>query len=221
MRIFFTILLLIQTLFSLAQIDFLPYKIIPVGSSPQVLAIGDINNDGMNDIIIGTTNGINYENDLKIFVFYQNNQGGLHPPINYSYSTLYPGICSMTIADVNNDKLNDVIIGYNEKIGIFFQNSAGLLDPIQSIYSGAGVDGTKCGDLNNDGLLDIVVSHSKEDFIRVFYQSFTGFSSITYKKPISEYNDIDVGDHNGDGLDDVLLTANEKNDGFHVFIQSN
>jgi len=213
--------LVLNTTFAFAQISLLPYQAIETGSHADVVSIADINNDGLGDVVLGTGYYFDPVNDYKLFVFIQNQQGALNAPVIYPYPVVYPGISSIATADVNNDLLNDVIIGYGDSIGVFFQNTSGTLSSVQSFYSGVRVDGVKCGDLNNDGLTDIAVSHQTESFIRVFYQHTTGFTDTSYPKPLGGFSEIDVGDVNDDGLDDVIFMAGSGQvGGIHVYTQN-
>jgi hypothetical protein len=94
-----------------AQISFAPRKDIKIGLSyPKVVCVGDINNDGLNDLIVGTGHYIDTLNDNKIIIYLQDKQGNLLAPIRYPYPLKYD-INSICINDVNNDGLNDIIIG--------------------------------------------------------------------------------------------------------------
>ncbi len=109
---------------------------------------------------------------LKMIIIFsfiiRNPDSTLAAPVSIKYPDPYPGLDVLHISDVNNDKLNDVIIGYSDSIGIFFQDQLGGLEPVKTWYSGRDVDGLKTGDLNNDGLNDIAVCHWNDDFIKGF-----------------------------------------------------
>jgi hypothetical protein len=203
-----------------AQIGFQPYQAFNVGSWPETVCIKDVNNDGLNDVVMGTAFYFDEINDYKIFVWLQNSQGGLANPAIYAYPKTYPGLRAMDIADVNNDHLNDVIIGYGDSIGIFFQNTSGTLNPVRSYYSGTGVDCLRGGDLNHDNLTDIVVCHWNDNYIRVFYQALPGFSQKTYGKPNGGYDEVDIGDVNNDGLNDVVFMSGQGVSGIYVYTQN-
>ncbi|MBE7442061.1 MAG: VCBS repeat-containing protein [Flavobacteriales bacterium] len=189
-----------------SQIDFLPYQSINLNSDVEVVCIGDVNNDGLNDVVIGTDFSFNPVLDYKIFVYLQDNFGNLLPATIYSYPN--NAIMTIDIGDVNNDQLNDIVIGYGDSIGIFYQNGVGLLNPLVSFYSGISVGELKIGDLNNDGLFDISVGHKGSNFIKLFLQDVSGFNQVTYTQPQSNNrSEIAIADVNSDGLNDVVYMA--------------
>jgi hypothetical protein len=193
-------------------IDFDQYVTYPTGSWPEVVAIGDVNNDNLNDVVIGTSFYFDSLNDYKIFVFAQNAAGELDPPVKYDGGD----ITSIDIDDLNNDILLDVVIGFGDSIGVFFQDISGVLQPKVAYHSGNDVDGVKIADFNNDNLMDIVSCHWNDSFIKVFTQEPYGIfdSTVTYSINQGGYDEIDAGDVTDDGLDDVIfmrgqLYANE------------
>lgn len=222
--ILFIFLLNLIAVSGYSQISFAPYQAYATGSYPQVVCVGDVNNDGLNDVVLGTGTYSDPTNDYKIFVYLQNSSGSLNAPIKYSYPNTYPGISSISIADVDNNGLNDVIIGYGYSVGVFFQNSNGTLNAITNYYSGDNinkVDGITTGDLNNDGLTDIAVSHWGGTVISVLYQNSSGdFTTQNYAAPSEVFGQIEVGDVNNDKLNDVVLMLGQSSGGIHVFTQN-
>lgn len=201
------LLLVTINLFTLSysQINFTKVRQ-DVESDLKVVDIGDINNDGLDDVIVGAGYMFDNINSYNLLVYYQNTDGTLKNPIKVKYPDSYPGLQAIDIADLNNDTLYDVVISYGDSIGIFFQNQLGNLEPIKSYYSGKKVDGLKTGDLNNDGLKDIAACHWRDNYIRVFFQAATGtFQIKDVKMRTAGYDELDIADMNNDGLDDIVF----------------
>jgi len=214
-----TILLSFISIPLFSQISFLPYQVYYTGSNPQVVAIGDLNNDGLNDIALGTGFYFDSINDFKVFIYYQNNLGNLTSPVVYSYPN-GGGIKAISIGDVNNDSLMDLIIGYDDSIGIFYQNLSGALDSLVSYYSGNDVDCIRTGDLNNDSRTDIAVSHWNSPYIKIFYQDTIGFHTYNYTSPQAGRDEIEIGDLNNDGLNDLVFMPGQLITGIRVYYQN-
>lgn len=190
------------------------------GSVFEVVAVGDIDNNGREDIVTATGFYFSPQFDYQLLVYSQSESGTFPTTLYYPYSNVYPGIKAIAVNDANNDALNDVIIGYGDSIGIFFQNTSGALNPMVSYYSGTSVDDIKVADVNNDGREDIVVCHWNDNFIRVFYQTPTAFTTNIYAKPQGGYDEIEIGDMDSDGLNDVVYMAGQGIGGIHVFKQN-
>jgi hypothetical protein len=221
LRIGLALLVILSLIESSFGQTFAPYYAITTGSSARVVAIGDLNNDGLNDVALGTGNASDPTNDYKVFVFYQDYSGYLSLPVKYSYPHITGnGLRAISIGDVNNDQLNDVVIGNDNSVGIYYQNNLGLLNPIVSYTTGYGVDGVKVGDLNNDGLSDIAVSHWNSSYIKVLYQTSTIFNIFSYSNPQSGYDEIDIADVTNDGLNDLVFMAGQGYYALRVFKQN-
>ncbi len=223
MRAAFLFVLSITCSLLIAQTDFLPYQKIFSGSNPSVVRISDMNNDGLEDIVMGTQSYFDPLNDFRVFVFHQDTTGGLNLTTSMQYSganNTSGYIFGMDVADINNDSLNDLIIVFGDSLGIFYQNAAGILSSMQTYYSGVRTDVVKAGDLNNDGLVDIAVAHWIDDNIKVFYQNPGGFSQQTYPKPNGGWGDIEIADINNDGLEDIVYTHAPANSQLYVFKQT-
>lgn len=167
--------------------------------------IGDINNDGLKDLVIGSGYYFDDTNDYSIIIYKQAQDGNLSSPTMFKYPKAYPGLKVLKISDLNNDKLNDIVIGYSDSIGIYYQLKSGGFSKINSFFSGHSVDGLKTGDLNNDGLTDIAVCHWNDPFIKIFTQKTDGsFSTKAVAIKNAGYDEIDIADVNGDNLNDII-----------------
>lgn len=182
---------------SLDSTLFQQYEIIDIGGEGIATAIGDLNHDTRNDLVV-TTWG-------QVKILYQNSDGTLSYPISYSGGSS-PN--SLDIGDLNNDSLNDLVVvdGYNN-IGVFLQNADGTLNPSIKYASLSSPCAVKIGDVNNDKLNDVVVTHGYENYIGVFTQKNDGTLNPMVAYPaINNFwkSDIGIGDFNHDGLQDVV-----------------
>lgn len=192
---------------------FAPYQAISVGSWPEAVAIGDVNNDGRNDVILTTSYYFDQENDYHLFVFLQNSSGGLSSPIKYPAGNGE----SVDIADLNNDGRNDVVVTDDNAIGVFLQNADGTLAS-KLLYSSAhssfsNTYKVKTGDFNNDNLMDVVAIDwgTQSHNVEVYLQNNTGTlnAPVTYVVEHGGYDDLEVGDVNHDGLTDIIVMSGQ------------
>lgn len=190
---------------------FLSYTAIPTGSWPEAIAIGDVNNDGRNDIVMTTGFYFDNANDYKIFVFLQNATGGLDPPVKYATSAFGNRPSTIAIGDINNDGKNDVVIGNSGSgIEVFLQNNSGSLNS-GVFYSSSDSHKIRIADLNNDGLLDIVGIGWGTNTASVWLQNGSGTlnTPAIYSVTHGGYDDLEVGDVNNDGLTDIIVMSGQ------------
>ena len=187
-----------------------PYFAIGESTSPAAVAIGDVNNDGLNDIVA--------TNEDFLLVFTQIITGGYDSPVLYPHPRRSIEPQSVDIGDLNHDGLLDVIIGDFDSvdeetgsyIGVYYQNPSGSLDPMREITT-VNAFSIKVGDLNNDGLDDIVGLSMgfNYDTLEIILQNTTG-DLIRYGEFIVNhggFDEVDIGDVNNDNLNDIVVLS--------------
>ncbi|WP_294238742.1 T9SS type A sorting domain-containing protein [uncultured Chryseobacterium sp.] len=208
---YFLFLLLISFQ-AFSQISFLPYENKWTGSWPEVVKIGDVNNDGRNDVVLGLQAYGSSVNNHSILVYLQNANGTLDAPVRYPYATDYKIIGSIDIGDLNQDGKNDIIVGIKSPssfYGIFYQNASGTLDPIVSTPITETIERVRIADMNRDGRNDIILSNWQN--IQVLYQQNTAgtFQGISIPKPANAYYYptpmMEIADMNNDSSNDLVI----------------
>ena len=204
--------------YSFGQISFdnTIFRIPNTTATLEAVEIGDVNNDGLNDMAIVANK--DYEtNEHYVYIYKQLLEGGFSEPIKLPYLETYLYVSDIEIADLNNDGLNDIAILYhfNGTVGIFYQQIDGSFSDIQE-YTGIDnwYSGIRCGDLNNDGLIDIIgCNNTSDQTYRILYQKPEGgFSLSTISSTINFFSrcPIEIGDLNGDGLNDIVMSCYSK-----------
>lgn len=122
-------------------------------SNTRAAAVGDMNADGLVDIIIG---------DQRRGVFVVRNRGKRRLPEAYLVTGPGREPYSVAVADLNNDGALDIVVGYRQSAGsIFFGDGSGSLYREASWNDGDGsVYGLALADLNADGWVDIAAARS-------------------------------------------------------------
>jgi hypothetical protein len=176
------------------------------------LARGDVNNDGIPDLIMGNNGG---SSGAAVTVFLGNGDGTFKAPLD---SGLGSSAFDMTVGDFNGDGFLDVAVGgyVNGSQGvleILLGNGDGTFRAGQTINLPDIPRSITVGDFNGDGKLDIALAIDQ----MYFYQgagdgTFTSAATLKVGNQSLLYESR-VGDFNGDGKPDVAVS-----DGFKVYV---
>jgi uncharacterized protein YxjI len=176
------------------------------GTRTEALAVGDLNNDGWDDVVV--TNA----NSNTISVFLQQANGTLAARTTYVTGI---GPDAVAVGDVNGDGLDDVAVAnWNSAfISIFIQNGSGTLNAkVDYASPQAGYDDIAIGDVNGDGLNDVVKMNGQlyaNPDLSVFTQTGVGTlnSAVSYSVTGNLLGSgIGIGDVTGDGKTDVVMS---------------
>ena len=125
------------------------------------MSIGDVNGDGMADIVIAMDNGI-------VHVYWQGEAGF---GTDHSSITLSYGISSMTIGDLNDDNVMEIaVLTSNPRIINVLNNSQIGLRIIGNFTPGAGAGTVLASDANGDHRVDLIASASNSSSVSIWHQ---------------------------------------------------
>jgi hypothetical protein len=175
------------------------------GSLPNVLGIGDFNNDIRLDIVVGSMDS----NNIGIFLGYGSEPFGAMTPYRTGDRS-QPN--SIAIGDFNNDSWSDIAVAnYGaDNVGVFLGlNGIFILTMTYSTGIGSAPYSVAVSDFNNDNQLDIVVTNSGTDNIAILfgYGNGTFASGVTYSTGAgSQPYMLTIDDFNNDNISDIAVT---------------
>ncbi|MFC2137426.1 FG-GAP-like repeat-containing protein [Bacteroidota bacterium] len=199
-----------------------------------VSKLGDVNNDGYDDVIVGAPeSNFNGTNSGKVCIYYGSENMDSIADINFTGETAedYFGSVIASAGDVNNDGFDDLLIGlpnddslgYNAGVVYFYYGGITKKDkpdliftdknPDANDYYGYSVSGA--GDVNNDGFDDIVISAPVNQSGRAYLYygsvSMDTTADLVFMSSDDEYEFGEsvscAGDVNNDGYDDIIIGA--------------
>lgn len=222
------------------EYDLLSGSIDGDGFGVSVALAGDLNGDEYDDIVIGIPGNDTGEYKAGAIRIYNGSSSGLNEENNI---TIYGdflwdklGYCVASGGDVNSDGYNDVVstaIGSDVggpvygKVSAYFGSSNGINTTEHATVIGETSftqfgDGLSLVDVDNDGYSNVLIGAYKNNSYRgkvfLLHVDLFGMPEL----PILEFNGsqgdklyrgFGIGDHDGDGFDDYIISNYEEGNG--------
>ncbi len=206
----------------------------PVGMKPSDVAVGDLNGDNIADIVTANSgNGASDIHSSTVSVLVGQADGEFKSTVNYSvyiesvdYNTFTPN--SVTIGDFNKDSFMDLAVSNrdsltNEHHIVLLLGEAPQSDgtlafsepiPIRVGYEPSSITAS---DINGDGNLDFIITHSSEGKVSILTNNGNLSSMSTTEYPIGNNPRTSViGDMNGDGHADIIAVTTGDSAGISI-----
>ena len=169
--------------------------------TPNQLKAGDFNNDGITDVVVGTTFGGGTQN---LNVILNNGNGTFKSGFGVGGLSSRPWVAD--VGDINNDGKLDILVGKESTVGlsVVLGNGDGSFQLASSISTGATSDDVVLSDINRDGKLDFVVSVSGTT---LYYAMGNGNGTFGAQVSLSSSGQLEMLDYNGDGYVDIAATG--------------
>lgn len=202
---------------AMAAYDFVSVPERRLGTRVGAIAIGDVNGDGLDDVVLASTFDFDIDNDHHVFVYLQQPDGSLAEPAKFAYAE-FSGSVDLALGDLDNDGIRDIIVGAEGRLSLLIANDLGgftgtsFSTPVSSVSTTVAVM-----DIDRDGDLDVIGQYASEGATLFFGDGNGGVASMS---PLSTRaqgdNDLKIGDVTGDGRGDLVL-ASANASGFFVY----
>ncbi|MEO0651892.1 MAG: VCBS repeat-containing protein, partial [Planctomycetota bacterium] len=174
---------------------------VALASLPSDVALADLTGNGELDVVVS------FEGLARIEVREGNGDATVGAAQSYATQT---GIEDLTLVDLNGDGRSDVVAvaDSTSDVSVLLAQADGTLGPETRFPAGSGASRVAAGDFDNDGNQDlVVVQGSGPGDVVALVLAGDGAGNFVQSSQLSSPNlvaiDVETGDVDGDGIDDV------------------
>ena len=181
------------------------------GLSPTSVAVGDLNGDGAQDLVVANGGG------NSVSVLLGDGDGTFRAQVSYGTGR---APSSVQIADVNWDGIQDLVVAdaMDNDVSVFLGNGDGTFQAPTSYRTGRLPRKVAIGDFNGDGYPDIATANAKDNNVTVLLGNGDGTFGTAHAFAVGlDPESIETGDLNGDGIAD-LVVGNRANKSLSVLL---
>src|SRR5579872_2634610 len=211
----------LSILFGNGDGTFRSHVLYPTDITPGSVAIGDLNGDGIADLVIGVSTAVPEGPDCgcaKVIVILGKADGTYDAPIAYPTGR-FPA--SVAVGDFNKDGILDIVVANygtiatpDSTVGVLLGNGDGTFQPQLTYSVGNNPLAIAVADVNSDGNLDLVVSNSGDPTSNVGVLLGNGDGTFQAEKtsPLpGKASALSIADLNHDGKQDLVVVLNSVN----------
>ncbi len=196
-----------------------PFVYVPVGSSPDAVAIGDVTGDGLPDAVMSTASYFDPGNDYSLFVFGQNAAGGLRAPVRTAYNQTATRN-GLAIINADGTHAADIVVGGGSGITLLRSNGAGG-HVAMPVHPGVSTTALVPIGLDGDVWEDILVTGWSNGGTQFRSEGNGTFASSHWPAVNQGWTSIARGDLDGDADEDDVALASGQGSTPHVRLYRN